>query len=51
MNNDPSRIGPKTDDWVKSNFMYEQGGFGYVVVNLQHDTNIRVNVAVNNKYL
>ena len=31
-------------------FMYEEGGFGYVVVNLQNDTNIRVNVAVNQKY-
>ena len=50
MNNDPSKIGPKPEDWVKSLFMYEEGGFGYVVVNLQHNTNIRVSVAVNQKY-
>ena len=50
MNNDPSKIGPKQDDWVKSLFMYEEGGFGYVVVNLQHDTNIRVSVSANPQY-
>ena len=50
MNNDPSKIGPKQEDWVKSSFMYKEGGFGYVMINLQQGTNIRVAVTVNRKY-
>jgi hypothetical protein len=49
MNNDKSPIGPKKEDWVKTTFNYDQGGFGYVMVNLQQDTNIRISVTMDRK--
>lgn len=49
MNTDKSKIGPKPDDWIKTAFLYNEGGYGYIACSLQHDTSIRMLVTINKK--
>jgi hypothetical protein len=47
MNEEKTKIGPKPEDWIKTQFLYYEGGYGYIVCNLQHDTSIRMAVSIN----
>ena len=49
MNTEKSKIGPKSDDWIKTAFLYNGGGYGYVMCNLQHDTSIKMAVTISNE--
>lgn len=50
LNNEPSKLGPRPNDWVKTSFMYDEGGFGYVMVNLDPSTNVRASVVIDRQY-
>lgn len=49
LNADKAKIGPKQDDWVATYFTYQEGGIGYVMCRLQHDTSIKMSLQVNRK--
>jgi hypothetical protein len=47
---DKVSIGPRPGDWVRTTFLLELGGYGFVMCNLQEDTPIRLQISIDRGY-
>lgn len=46
-NQELMKLSPRPDDWVKSALLSEEGGYGYVLCNLQENSDVNVEINLN----
>ena len=51
LNPERNKIGIHSEEWICSKLLFEEGGFGYVVVNLPEESTQKISVHINPRYL
>lgn len=50
MSTDINKLSHRSEDWIKTTLLYEQGGYGYIACSLQKEANFRLHISIDERY-